>query len=122
MDVPIYFRTDSTAHLYPMSKGYHGGHPFDTYFPFMISGSVPQMETAHILHKTSSGSGWETGDSRIANVLFAFSGSSLLTPYRVKKIIGTELTQMPLAVFFPRFESLWGIEELSVIVSPGFIL
>lgn|SRR3989339_850517 len=73
MDVPIYFRTDSTAHLYPMSKGYHGGHPFDTYFPFMISGSVPQMETAHILHKTSSGSGWETGDSRIANVLFALT-------------------------------------------------
>ena len=41
--------------------------------------------------------------------------------YRVEKIMGTELTQTALAFFLPQFENLWGIEELSVKVSPGFI-
>jgi hypothetical protein len=56
-----------------MTIGYRGGHPLDTCFPLMISGSVPQMAMAFILHNTSPGSGWGTGSSRIANVLFAVS-------------------------------------------------
>jgi hypothetical protein len=42
-------------------------------------------------------------------------------PYRVEKIMGTELTHTALAFLFPQLERRCGIEEFSVIVSPGFI-
>ena len=91
------------------------------------------MAMALIRHRTSPGSGSGTGNSLISNVLIAVSMQAFmvfgiipldppLIRYRVEKIMGMELTQTPLAVFFPQFESLWGIEEFSVIVSPGFIL
>jgi hypothetical protein len=70
----------------------------------MISGSVPQMATALILHKTSPGSGSGTGRSFISNVLTAVSMQAfivfgIISPnpplfdHRVEKIMGVEFTQ-----------------------------
>src|SRR3989339_927950 len=63
----------SPAHSWPITKGNLGGHPLDECVPFTISGSVPQMAIAFILHKTSPGSGSGTGNSRISKVLKAVS-------------------------------------------------